>query len=116
MPVVLAPDPAADHPCLAPDPAALVAGRVEDPAAAAPGAGCPDHSYQRSGSVPVVLAPLPAFRIRQRIPLQVFKSGLIRPVPAACDRLPGLFILPAALTACFRACGRAAAAVSGFRS
>ena len=57
-------DPAADHPCLAPDPAALVA------AAAAPGAGCPDHCYQRSGSVPVVLAPDPAALVadlRQRI-------------------------------------------------
>ncbi len=60
-------DPAADHPCLTPDPAALVAGRVEDPAAAAPGAGCPDHRYQRSGSVPVVLAPDPAALVAGRV-------------------------------------------------
>ena len=40
-------DPAAHH-------------QLTDPAAAAPGAGCPDHRYQRSGSVPVVLAPDPA--------------------------------------------------------
>ena len=85
---------------------------AEDPAAAAPAAGCPDHCYQRSGSVPVVLAPDPAVHhqltdpaadhpclvpdpavlvadLRQRILPQLLKFALIRPVPAACDRLPG---------------------------
>ena len=60
-----------------PDPA-------EDPAA--------HHQLTDPAADHPCLAPDPAALVadlRQRILPQLFKSGLIRPVPAACDRLPG---------------------------